>query len=454
MSDRILLNSSDWENVLPSSSSSSLHSVKVMEKAKKRARGDLEDLSEFFMQQHALSTDPLLSTIHPTSLDHGIAREDIKSLSVDDFIKRYESPSIPCIITNAANDWPAFQDQRWTPNSLYAKFRHRKFRCGEDDNGKVVKVKLKHFLRYMKTQEDDSPLYIFDSMFDDNNESKKSCPIKEDYTIPSYFSEDLLSLVGENRRPPYRWFLLGPRRSGTAIHIDPLSTSAWNTLIFGLKRWILIPPDVSKEIAKSDDLVDKEKLEDNESIDYFLNILPRLKKKMGEAFTSRIIEFFQLPGETVFVPSNWWHAVLYVQDSCAVTQNYASSGNFERMWLAARTGRRGMARKWLRVLRTVRPDLALLADKLNERDGWSESIERQKHILNKERRRLARELPKVDDESNDNVSSESSDSNDEECVEQNLSQKHEKRVKKRSNPRDGQDSSSEEQEIDPSTFVG
>jgi histone arginine demethylase JMJD6 len=53
----------------------------------------------------------------------------------------------------------------------------------------------------MENNRDDSPLYIFDSAFD---EDKAARSILQDYRVPSYFRKDLFGLVSENRRPPYR----------------------------------------------------------------------------------------------------------------------------------------------------------------------------------------------------------------------------------------------------------
>jgi len=37
---------------------------------------------------------------------------------------------------------------------------------------------------------------------------------------------------------------VGPPISGATFHKDPNSTSAWNGLIYGAKKWIMYPPDV------------------------------------------------------------------------------------------------------------------------------------------------------------------------------------------------------------------
>ena len=127
-------------------------------------------------------------------------------------------------------------------------FGEEKFKIGEDDDGKKLRVKFKYFYEYLKTNKDDSPLYLFESSL----ENKKGISdILNHFEVPKYFEEDFFTYCKDSVRPPHRWLLMGPERSGTSIHIDPLLTSAWNTTLFGYKKWIMFPPEIPKSIVKA-----------------------------------------------------------------------------------------------------------------------------------------------------------------------------------------------------------
>eukprot|EP00903_Cladosiphon_okamuranus_P009919 g9416.t1 len=292
-----------------------------------------------------------------------ISREARDSLRREDFWRYYEQRRRPVIVSGIPyhEGWTA--DSRWALEQLESRYGDCKLKCGEDDDGYSVKVKLKYFLRYMEHQMDDSPLYIFDSHFDDHEVAKG---LLEDFSVPRYFPDDLFSLVGERRRPPYRWFLVGPKRSGTSVHIDPLGTSAWNTVVSGRKLWVLFPPHVDKNVAKGKDVIREG--EDDEPINYFVDLLPRIRRKYRDSI--KMYEFIQYPGDTVFVPGGWWHAVLNLEDSVAITQNFCSRNNFEKVWRKTRTGRKKMSVKWLRELDKEYPNLADTARRLNTEDGF------------------------------------------------------------------------------------
>ena len=130
---------------------------------------------------------------------------DAQTLRKEDFHKQ-EIECIPSIIQNipAGYDdgkfvgvWGA--QKNWQLNALNndASLQERKFKCGEDDDEKTIKVKLRHFLSYTEENRDDSPLYIFDSSFPDDKHAGR---LLQDYRVPSYFSDDLFRLISESRR--------------------------------------------------------------------------------------------------------------------------------------------------------------------------------------------------------------------------------------------------------------
>ncbi|XP_012447951.1 lysine-specific demethylase JMJ21 [Gossypium raimondii] len=275
------------------------------------------------------------TTLDGFSFDDGNV-ERKNDISAEQFHREYDGIK-PVLLNGLADTWPARKS--WTIDWLVPKYGDTTFQISSPLK---VSMTFKDYVSYMKQQHDEDPLYIFDDKFGE------SAPgLLKDYTVPQIFQEDFFDVLDKNR-PSFRWLVIGPARSGASWHVDPGLTSAWNTLLCGRKRWALYPPGtvplgVTVHVDDEDGDIS---VDSPTSLQWWLDFYPLL------ADENKPIECTQLPGETIFVPSGWWHCVLNLETAIAVTQNFVNSRNFEFVCLDMAPGycHRGVCRAGLLAL--------------------------------------------------------------------------------------------------------
>jgi hypothetical protein len=223
-------------------------------------------------------------------------------LSLEAFIRDYAIPNKPVIITDIVQNWPAYKN--WN-------FEHfagtGPYRCERVD------MSFDKYYQYMVHTQDEAPLYLFDKNL--------SSDVAGDYTVPEYFAKDYFKLLPN--RPDFRWVIMGPTRSGSTFHVDPNSTSAWNAVIRGSKKWILYPPNhIPPGVFPSE--YGSEVTTPISLTEWFFNYYPEVSKHEYKP-----VEAICREGELLFVPNRWWHCVMNLEPSIAITQNFVGDENLK-----------------------------------------------------------------------------------------------------------------------------
>lgn len=254
----------------------------------------------------------------------------------------HEVENRPVLIHGCTDEWPSattscrFQE-------LVDRFGDMPWRFS-DTHGETMS--LRTYYKYCFTadgQLDDAPLGVYDSQM--QHDERRI--IFDEYTVPQCFQYDLFDYLSEEDRPPYRWILIGPERSGTGLHIDPVGTHAWVTLVEGCKRWVLFPPQTPADTIHLQ--------------------TPQIPSSIWfgthhESVCANVpgcIQVVQRPGETVYVPAGWPHLVLNLECSTAITQNYATEyPSIHQFFTALQEAGESILMQQIRTaLQQQRPDL-------------------------------------------------------------------------------------------------
>ena len=236
--------------------------------------------------------------------EFGIPRFLEQDFSLKNFHENYIKK--PFILQNKDETrWP-----KWTIDDLLERFPQEIFRQ------EAVRWDLSLYSSYFKENMDESPLYLFDC----NSDAIKV--LSKEYTPPAIYQEDFFKLFQEDGiqcRPDHRWLIAGPARSGSTFHKDPNHTSAWNVGLSGMKLWVMLPPGENPPGVMTDE--EEEEVTSPVGIAEWV-ISGYYNDSVKLAQEGRCLIGITFPGECIYVPSGWWHSVINLTDSVALTENF------------------------------------------------------------------------------------------------------------------------------------
>lgn len=267
--------------------------------------------SDVLYQGHLCAMHP----IPPRWLSGNLPRRH--GLTPVQFRRDFEEANEPVVLVDDPS--VRYACKHWTKEYIFSKLQGKSAIAGD------MEMLADDFFAYMEHTHDDMPLYLFDKRF------AERCPdLAREYSVPAVFPEDLFSVLGPGR-PDFRWLIVGPARSGSSFHVDPNSTSAWNAAICGRKLWVMFPPNCTPPgvYASADGTNVAAPVS---VVEWFINFFDAC----GDADT-RCLHGVVHPGELIFVPHGWWHCVLNLDFSIAITQNFVSAVNLPSVLRLLRT---------------------------------------------------------------------------------------------------------------------
>ena len=245
----------------------------------------------------------------------------------------------PIVVEGLIDSWPALA--HWSFAALRERIGQAEVDCGSSTGGVPFYLVAANAAR--PAGRVDLALYVFDDDFSDEGGKAGLLADGPGEGLPALTAGDVFAegeAAEHTDRPVWRWLLAGPEGSGTIMHRDPWGYSSWNASLVGCKRWVLFPPSVARETLHPPrtDLLGRAVALLGLSLPrgaacFMEEVLPGLRgRDLGE------VEIVQHPGEVVAFPAGWWHAVVNLDATLAVTESYGRARDLPLLLRELRTG--------------------------------------------------------------------------------------------------------------------
>jgi histone arginine demethylase JMJD6 len=237
------------------------------------------------------------------------------NLSYEEFKKEFLIPRKPVIITDATAAWKA---SKWTPEWFRKRYPDK---VVNTDQGEM---KMNDFVDAITSQADQPGPFLREQplkdVFPDLVDQVLPTP---SYVLPNWLGKNYL-IPSINQRLNRESFIevnFCGRRIFPYLHVDDLGVHAFITQHYGDKEFVVYPPDQEPYLYR----VPNARFSEIKDVDHpDLDKYPLFSK-------ARAIRVVLHAGESVFMPSGWWHTTRVPGTSLSTVISVSNSSNWKEL---------------------------------------------------------------------------------------------------------------------------
>ncbi|MCO4293484.1 cupin-like domain-containing protein [Solitalea sp. MAHUQ-68] len=227
--------------------------------------------------------------------------ERVSNITKEEFKQKYLSTRQPVIITDMAKNWPAYE--KWTfdyiketvGNKIVPLYDNTKADPSRPINAAATEMAFTNYIDLIQSQPTELRIFLFDIF-------KHAPKLLDDYESPKELMGGFLD------RYPNMFF--GGKGSITFLHYDIDLAHIFHTHFHGRKHIILFDYKWKERLYRIPFATYA--LEDYDVLNPDTNKFPALDGVQG-------VEAFLEHGETLFMPTGWWHWMKYLNGCFSIS---------------------------------------------------------------------------------------------------------------------------------------